>query len=150
MQIRLSIRSGRAAFTIVEMVICFAIMGLVIGGVLTAYTNSAKFTERAGYNLAAQAQAVQVLERVRAALWDTQTVPVTDWTSNLPLCTTNILDLPVSGTNVIWATNYLSISNIVVNAGLNVQIKMISVTTTWPWNGGTQSNTVVAYRAPDA
>jgi len=150
MQIRISNRSGRAAFTIAEMVVCFAIMGLVIGGILTAYTNSAKFTERAGYNLAAQAQAIQVLERVRAALWDTQTVPITDWTSNLPTCTTNVLDLPVSGNNVIWATNYLSISNIVVNAGLNVQIKMISVTTMWPWNGGVQSNTVVAYRAPDA
>src|ERR1700761_7055499 len=112
MQIRLSNRPRREAFTIAEMVICFAIMSLVIGGILTAYTNSAKFTERAGYNLAAQAQAVQVLERVRAALWDTQTVPVTDWSTNLPTRTTNILDLPISGTNVVWATNSLSITNI--------------------------------------
>lgn len=150
MQIRSSNRSGRNAFTIAEMVVCFAIMALVISGVLMAYVNAARFTVRAGYNLAAQAQAVQILERVRAAVWDTQTTPVVDNTTNMPaFTTTNILELPMSGTNAVWCTNFLAVSTITVSTNPFVTIKMIQVNTFWPWNGAVCSNSVVAYRAPD-
>ena len=149
MQITSYKSSVRAAFTIAEVLVCFAIMGLVIGGILTAYTNTAKFTERAGYNLAAQAQAVQVMERVRAAVWDTQVTPNVDYTTNLPAVTTNIMELPIAGTNVVWATNTLSVTTLIVNTNLGVVLKIIQVTTTWPWNGAVQSNTIVTYRAPD-
>lgn len=142
-------RSAESGFTVAEMVVCFAIVGLVIGGMITAYTNSAIYTERAGYQLAAQAQAVQIMERVRAAIWDTQSFPPRDATTNLPSVTTNILELPVIGTNVIYCTNFSKVSTVTTDPSLNVQVKMIQVTTMWPWNGKTMSNTIVTYRAPD-
>ena len=150
MQTKLCGHSGRRAFTIVEIVVCFAIMALVIGGMISAYTNAAFFTERAGYQLAAQAQAVQIVERARAALWDTQAVPNVDYTTNLPSVTTSFLELPIAGTNVVACTNYFRVTNITNNASLGVVIKMLQVTTIWSWNGRAMSNTIVTYRAPDA
>lgn len=149
MQLKTCKRCGRNGFTLAEIVICFAIMGLVIGGMITAYTHSALFAERAGYELAAQAQAVQIMERVRSAPWDTQSYPPKDATTNFPSVTTSILELPVIGSNVVYCTNYTSVSTLINDPSLNVQVKMIQVTTMWPWNGRTLSNTIVTYRAPD-
>lgn len=149
MQTRVNQTSGQAGFTLAEMVVCFAIVGLVIGGIITAYTNSSNFAERSGYALAAQAQTIQVLERGRCATWDTQLNPPVDNTTNLPATTTSILDLPVSGTNVVWCTNSYSVSTLTVTANPPCYVKMISVTTTWPWNGRIMTNMMVAYRAPD-
>ena len=149
MQIKLNKAFRQAGFTIAEMVVCFAIVGLVIAGIITAYSNSSHFAERAGYALAAQAQTVQVLERSRAALWDTQTIPITDYTTNLPAVTYSILDLPISGTNVVYCTNTYSIATLTVTNNPPTYIKMITVITTWPWNGVIMSNVMVAYRAPD-
>jgi prepilin-type N-terminal cleavage/methylation domain-containing protein len=149
MQMKFNKSSGNAGFTLPEMLVCFAIVGLTMGGILTAYTNSALFTTRAGYSLAAQAQAIQVLERVRAATWDTQSVPVVDNTVNFPAQTVSVLELPISGTNVIYATNHLSVTTVIVSANPLTTVKMIQVDTTWPWNGQVSSNSIVAYRSPD-
>jgi len=149
MQTQLNKSSGQAGFTLAEMVICFAIVGLTIGGILTAYTNSSVFAERSGYALAAQAQTVQILERARCATWDTQLIPQVDNTTNLPATTTAIMELPIAGTNVVWCTNNYSVSTLTVSANPPCYVKMISVTTTWPWNGVTMTNVMVAYRAPD-
>ncbi len=141
------------------MVICFTIVALVIGGSMTAYTHSALFTERAGYQLAAQCQAVQQFEHVRAAVWDTMAVPPVDNTTNFPngivsganvsFVTTNILELPISGTNVIYATNFLTITTITVTNNPPTYVKLVQVDTFWPWNGVVMSNVMVAYRSPD-
>ena len=149
MQLQIKKSSGRAAFTLAEMLICFAIVGLTMGGVITAYTNSALFSARSGYQLAAQAQAVQVLERARAAMWDTQAVPVVDQTTNIPGTNVAIMELPITGTNVVYATNILTVSTITVSVNPPITCKMIQVNTTWPWNGMIFSNVIVAYRAPD-
>jgi hypothetical protein len=128
---------------------CFAVMSLVIGGILTANTNSSFYAERAGYALAAQALTVQAVERVRAATWDTGATPVVDTTTNFPATTTAILELPIAGTNAVYATNTLSVSTITVCTNPACYVKMIQVTTTWPWKGQVMSNFMVAYRAPD-
>lgn len=150
MQIKFRPSLGREAFTLVEMMVCFAIMGLVIGGTITAYVNAGLFAERAGYELAAQAQAVQMMERARAASWDTQLIPAVDYTTNLPAVTTSFLELPISGTNIVACTNFFSVVNITNDTSLGVVIKMFQVTTIWPWRGKTMTNTIVTYRAPDA
>jgi Tfp pilus assembly protein PilE len=149
MQTQLKKTSGKAGFTLVEMVVCFAIITLVIGGMLTAYSNAAIFTERAGYQLAAQCLAVRQVEHVRAALWDTQSNPIIDNTTNLPSTTVALLELPVSGTNAIYATNQLTVTTITNTLFPPSYIKMIQVYTTWPWNGGVMSNVMITYRAPD-
>ena len=150
MQTKLRKRSATQAFTLVEILLCFAVMALVIGGMLTAYAHAGLSAERAGYELAAEAQAVQTIERVRAAKWDTQSSPAVDYTTNVPTTTINVLEIPVAGTNVIYCTNSLTVSNVTNNAALGVVIKMIQVNTTWPWNGRVMTNSIVTYRAPDA
>jgi hypothetical protein len=149
MQTQLKKTSGEGAFTIAEIIVCFAIMALVIGGMLTAYSNAALFTERAGYQLAAQCLAVQQVERVRAALWDTTTTPIVDNTTNLPAITIALLELPIAGTNAIYATNQLTVTTITNSANPPVVVKMIQVYTTWPWNNTVMSNVMICYRAPD-
>jgi hypothetical protein len=149
MQTQLNKSSGNSAFTIAEMVVCFAIMALVIGGMLTAYSNAALFTERAGYQMAAQCLAVQQMEHVRAALWDSQATPPVDNTTNLPAMTISLLELPIAGTNAIYATNQLTVTTLTNSVNPPVLVKMITVYTTWPWNNTVMSNVMICYRSPD-
>jgi len=91
--------------------------------------------------------ASQQLERTRAAKWDTLGFPVVDVlvSSNFPPVT-NILDVPISGTNIVYATNITTITTV----SLSPPLKMIRVDCSWPFMGrGTYTNTVFSYRAPD-
>src|SRR5579872_5917716 len=148
--------SSKAGFTLTEVVICIAIMALVFSGVLTGYVQSSKRAEWSGYCLAAQALGVRVMEQFRAASWDTQSIPPVDQTTNVPTLTAATLDVPISGTNVIWATNYATVTQITVSSNPAVYVKMIRVDTVWPsrssafWQGSAwYTNTIVTYRSPD-
>ena len=140
----------RAAFTLVEVLVCMMVMGLVFAGILTGNTQSSIRAEWSGYNMAAQALAVQQLEEFHAAAWDTQASPVVDWTTNFPASLTNTLDLPISGTNAVWVTNFVTITNLTIASNPPVNIKMLRVDTVWNWrNTRLFTNTLVTYRAPD-
>jgi len=140
----------RAAFTLVEVLVCMMVMGLVFAGILTGNTQSSNRAEWAGYNMAAQALAVQQLEQFHAAAWDTQATPVTDYTTNFPASVTNTLDLPISGTNAVWVTNFITITNLTIASNPPVNIKMLRVDTVWLWRNTTLfTNTLVTYKAPD-
>src|SRR5208283_302204 len=118
-----SARGRTAGFTLAEVVICLAIIVLVIGSVISAYIGTCFRAQWSGYNFAAQSLAMQELELARTAKWDLNDTPPVDQITNLNLIgwstnasgawsgyTTNTLDLPVVGTNVIWATNYTTVS----------------------------------------
>ncbi len=140
------------AFSLVEVLVSLSITGLILAGVITAYIQSLKRAEWSGYSLAAQALAIQQLEQTRAARWDTQSTPVIDElvSSNFPSPTVIMLDLPVSGTNILYATNYISISTVPVSVAPPVSVKYIEIRTVWPFtNGKIYTNTVATYRAPD-
>jgi len=140
----------RAAFTLVEVLVCMMVMGLVFAGILAGNTQSSSRAEWAGYNMAAQALAVQQLEQFHAAAWDTQASPVVDWTTNFPASITNVLDLHISGTNAVWVTNNITITNIQIASNPVVNIKMLRVDTIWNWRNTTLfTNTLVTYKAPD-
>ena len=103
--------------------------------------------EWSAYSLAAQSLASQSLEQSRAAKWDPKGYPATDQlvSSNFPL-KVQILDIPMTGSNIVYATNITSISTVSVNPPL----KMISVECIWRFlERGLFTNTVVSYRAPD-
>jgi hypothetical protein len=123
------------------------IMGLVFSGVLIGYTRGSQRAEWSGLSLAAEALCVRQMEQVRAVLWDTQNVPITDDTTNIPTRSVMILDIPIAGSNVVYATNTFTISNY-TQAGPSY-FKMITATTTWAWNGKVYTNTLVNYRCPD-
>lgn len=154
-----------SGFTLAEVVITVAVTALIFGGIITAYVQSAYKAEWSGYSLAAQALAIQQLEQARAAKWDTQDTPVVNEITNLNLLSwgcsggvwsgysTNILDLPVSGTNTIVATNFTTVFPVTISAVPLVTIYMVKVDTVWPFVRSGQrvyfTNTVAAYYAPD-
>jgi hypothetical protein len=139
--------AGAAAFTLAETLISITIMGLVFAGTLLAYTRAAERAEWSGYNLAAQAQCVRVMEQFHSVLWDTQVLPNHDDTTNIPSPVVTVLDLPMSGSNAVWVTNFCTVVAF-TNPGPSY-VKMITVNTVWPWKGRTITNTLVTYRAPD-
>jgi len=151
-------RRRPSGFTLAEVVISLAIMGLVFGGILLAYVQSAKRAEWSGHDLAAQAFAIQQLEQARAAVWDTSTNQITNlnivnWTAANAYCwggyTWDTLDVPYSGTNFVRATNYVMLTNITVNASPLVTIWMIRVQTVWRQRGILYTNTMANYFARD-
>lgn len=143
--------NGVKGFTIAEVVVSLAIAAVALGGMIYGYILSGKRSEWSGYSLAAQALAVQRVEQIRAAKWDTQAYPAVDQLNytNFPTVTTGVMDLPVSGTNLVTVTNYTTISTVQISASPLITVKMIRVDTVWPFNGERFSNTVVTYRAPD-
>lgn len=146
-------RAGVRAFTLAEVMISLAIAGVLFAGLITAYVQSSYRAEWSGYSLAAQSLAVQQLEQARAADWDISTIPIKNEITNVPTITAAILDLPVNGTNVIWATNYTTITSVPITNTLGASVYMVRVDTAWPfiWAGKRSyfTNTVADYFAPD-
>ena len=141
------------AFTLAEVLISLAIAAMIFAGVITVYVQSSYRAEWTGYSLAAQSLAVQQLEQARAADWDINTSPEKNEITNVPAITSAILDLPVSGTNVVWATNYTTITSIPITNTIGASIYMVRVDTAWPflWLGQKRyyTNTVADFFAPD-
>lgn len=136
----------QTAFTLVEVVVATTLAAIVIGGMIYAYVQSATRTEWAGYSLSAQALATQRLEQTRACKWDPERNLDEFVQSNFPDQVT-ILDLPVSGTNVVYVTNFTVISWIRTNAPM---LKMIRVDCVWQGpSARLYTNTAATYRSPD-
>jgi len=140
-------RRDLTAITIIEVVLSLAIMGISFGAIVMGYVMSARRAEWSAYSLAANSLAMQRLEQCRAAKWDLLTTPITD-----ELVATNfvdqpsVLDVPISGANITYATNFTAITTISANPPL----KMIRVDCVWPFKGqGLFTNTLITYRAPD-
>lgn len=147
MQINPTRQSRKAGFTLVDTMISIMIMGLVFATSIVAYTRTSERAEWSGYSLAAECLGVRQMERFHAVLWDTQVVPIVDDATNIPLTVVAALDLPLSGTNIIWATNFTTVTTY-TNGGPWL-FKMVQVNTVWPWKGRLFTNTLVTYRAPD-
>ncbi len=154
-------RRHDSGFTLAEVVICIVIAGLVFGGILTGYIQSAKKAEWSGYSLAAQAYGIQQLEQARAAVWDISSTTNVNQITNLNMTGwaysanawrgyswTNI-DIPYSGTNFIRATNFVTVSNVTVSVMPPVSLHSVRVDTVWRFQGENVTNTLVNYYAPD-
>ncbi len=125
------------------------IIGVAVVGIINGYSMAAKRAEWSGYSLAAQALAIQQIEQIRSARWDTQETPVIDNTTNVPLTSVATMDIPIIGTNTIAATNYVSVTTIVVSVTPPVTMKMVRVDTVWPWFDQYFTNSIATFRAPD-
>jgi prepilin-type N-terminal cleavage/methylation domain-containing protein len=139
------VRHLSGGFTLVEVLVSLAIAGLVFGGILTAYTQASRQAEWAGYSLAAQAVGIQQIELARSGVWD-YSIGKNELT-NLNLLaynyntgskvltgrTTNVLDLPVSGANVVVVTNFVTVKMLYLTGLTNVQVQMVTVDTVWPF-----------------
>jgi prepilin-type N-terminal cleavage/methylation domain-containing protein len=150
-------------FTLIEVVVSIAVAGLIFAAIIVAYIQAANFAEWSGYSLAAHSLCVQQLEQAKGAKWDTQVVPPLDELTNCVHLaswsfangtwsgyTNYVLDIPISGTNVVRATNYVWLTDMAISANPPVVIKMLRVQTVWSFRGRAQTNTIATYLAPDA
>ena len=161
-------------FTLAEVVICLAIVTTLFGGIIVAYTNANRRAKWSGYQLAAQALGIQQIEQIRSARWDLYDgiYEVT----NLPLLnktytqvsgasggtmtgyTTNVLNIPITSGNYIYATNFVvdyQTNSLWAGVTTNppVSLRIIRVDTVWSFTWGNSNrlytNTIVTYCAPD-
>lgn len=166
-------RRAIAGFVLAEVVICIAIVALVFGGIIAAYIQSARRAEWTGYSLAAQALAIQHIEEIKSCVWDPSkfTCEIDDYCTNLFTWsatssgfsgytnwtgyTTNILDLPISGTSFVVATNFVTATCVQLTniSASQVYVYKIRVDTVWPFTWGKTNrlytNTVINYKAPN-
>lgn len=152
-------------FTLVEVVMAVAVIALVFSGVLTAYVQTNRQAEWAGYSLAAQAIGIHQVEQARSAVWDFSiakneltNLNLTSWSYNTSTkqgqgYTTRTLDIPISGSNVISATNFVTVKLMGVTGHTNVQVQMVLVDTVWPFPTSTgmrlYTNRTATYFGPD-
>ena len=147
MNISLSNRAAAQAFTLTELAVSLGLTGLMIGGLVSGFLQSAQQAEWSAYCLAAQAQALRGLEQVRAAKWDPYAYPAVDQviSNNFPV-KVDILDIPTAGTNITYATNRFTVHTVSASPPL----KMVRVDCTWRFmNRGIFTNSAFTYRAPD-
>lgn len=139
------LRSRPNGFTLAEVVISLAILGLVVGGTIYGYVNTARVSEWNAYSLAAQSLAFQGVEEARAAKWDPQAWPRVDELGVTNYIQVDILDVPVKKTPT-YATNYISVSWITTNPPL----RQLRADCVWTFaDRGVFTNSVTTLRAAD-
>ena len=137
--------TAATAFTLVEVVIAMAIAALSLGSIVNGYIISSQRAEWSAYSLAAHSLAMARLEQTRAAKWDPDGIPPADQLTNSPN-TVEILDIPRSGTNIVYATNFMTISTISASPPL----RMVRVDCVCKFmSRGAFTNTVMTYRTVD-
>ena len=140
-------RRGASGATLMEVVMALMVAAVAMAGTVAGYILAASRAEWSAFSLAANSLAMMRMEQARAAKWDTQAQPPVDQLepANFPV-ETNVLDIPISGTNVVYATNFTTITTLSTDPPL----KMIRVDCVWPFaRRGPFTNTMITYRAPD-
>ena len=158
-------------FTLAEVVISIGIVATAFSGTVLCYSQLARRAQWSGYSLAAQALAIQQIEQARSAVYD----PAQEYTTtnpdgvnqitNIVLLgrvrsgevvtgyTTNVLDIPYTGTNYVRATNWVTLKPIPISGGSGLRVWMVKVDTTWPFRWGNTTkiftNSISTFCAPD-
>jgi Tfp pilus assembly protein PilV len=148
---RLNLQQGgcmqTAGPTLVEVLVSILILTMAVVATVNGYIFSVHRAEWSAHSLAAHSLAMQRMEQVRAAKWDLVAYPAVDQVvqTNFPVAV-DLLDLPASGTNIAYATNFTTISLV----SSNPPFKLVRVVCVWPFPGrGLFTNTVISYRSPD-
>jgi type II secretory pathway pseudopilin PulG len=147
-------KARTSGFTLPEVVISVGIIMVVFGAIITAYIQGSYRAAWTGYSLAAQAAGVEQLEAAKAAVWDPLQTPVMDQICGLTNSTSVVLALPLTGTNVVYATNYTTVTLLLMTNGTCVSSNyLVQVNTRWPFRWKNQTvyftNIVADYYAPE-
>jgi prepilin-type N-terminal cleavage/methylation domain-containing protein len=147
-------RAARDAFSLLEVMVAFAIFGLVMAGMLYGYVEANRIAEWSSQSQAAMSYAMQGMERMRSAQWDAETIPTATGPGTPDVLGTNYstfevdtLDVPTSG-NPIYATNYITSVQV---SGSGPKLRQITSQVVWTFlsTGQAYTNTIVTLRAPD-
>lgn len=152
-------RVQSAAFSLIELLVSILIFGMMISGLIYGYVQTNRLAEWSAMSYAAQSYALQGLEQVRSAQWDTSSLYGGD---DIPVPTvapyytnfvqTDIMDVPVTGAP-ISIINSITLINAPLAATINSSVKLRQVRSdciwTFPLTGQTFTNTVITFRAPD-
>ena len=141
----------RLGFTLVEVVISLAILGLTVSAILFGYTFCSRQAEWGAYALTAQADAEQRLAQVRVARWTTLTASPIDElvSSNFPM-QVSTRDYNAGRITTFSVTNFTTLTVISTNPPL----KFVRVDAVWSFvprgrAGQIFTNTLFTYRGPD-
>jgi prepilin-type N-terminal cleavage/methylation domain-containing protein len=141
---------AQIGFTLVEVLVAIAIVGLVFTSILTSYVSATDRSEWSAYSLAAQSLALEGIEQVRSAKWDPQAWPVVDDLGVTNLIQVEQLDVAASR-QVVFATNFITVTAVPGP----ITMRQIRADCVWvlesrtPANRGPFTNTAVSLRAPD-
>jgi hypothetical protein len=142
---RKALVGSEAGLSLVEVVVALGIAGVMVIGLVSGYMQTVRVAEWSNYSLAANSMALQGLEQVRAAKWDPEGGVDQVQASLFPI-RWDILDIPFTKTNIVYATNRTTISTV----SFTPPLRMIQVDCTWRFfDRGVYTNTVFTYRAPD-
>lgn len=137
--------AANSAFTLMEVVISLAILGISLSGILTLYVRSAQRADWSGYSVSAQMMALSGLEQCRAAKYDPHGSPPTDAlvSTNFP-SRVDVLDPGIVNGITSYGTNTTTILTLSTNPAL----KLVRVDCTWTYpRRGVFTNSVFTYRA---
>lgn len=140
-------RKKSSAFTLIEIAVALAISVVVMAGIFKGYTMAARRAQFSSYNLAANAMAMQQMESIVAATWVISGTSVTNlFSSSLTNTQIAALCLPNSATNLVYATNYATVTQV----STNPPYVMVQVNCIWNFmDMGTFTNSVAVLRGPD-
>lgn len=136
------------AFTLVEVVVSIMVVGIMLGGLVSLYTQSAVRADWSACSLAGQMMALRGLEQTRAARWDPRAAsPVDELVSTNFPSVVDVLDLGPGGGAIIYATNVTTIQTLSTTPPL----KAVRVECTWyfPWRKAVYTNSIFTYRSAD-
>ncbi len=134
------------ALTLIEVVVALAVAVILLAGMFKGYTLISRRAIYSSYSVAAHALAMKQLEQIVSASW----IPVTS-VSNLfdPSLTapqTNVLGMPGTSTNLIYATNYATVRQV----STTPPYTMIRVDCVWSFmDMGVHTDTVAVLRGPN-
>ena len=139
--------STSAGLTLVEVIVALGISVLAVAGIVVGYLFAIGSAQRSVMYLAASAKAMERMEQVRSAKWDTSSWPAVDQlvASNFPNEVVT-LSLANAGNSAVYATNFTQISQISTDPPL----KTIHVDCVWTFKGAQLiTNAIETCRAPD-
>ena len=138
---------SQSGMTLVEVAVALGIAGLTIGGIINAYNFCTNASQKSALSLTANAMAMQRIEEVRSATWDTVVWPAVDEvqaTNFLPR--TVKLDVSGKGNVVLPATVYTYINQI----SSSPPLKRVRVDCVWRFKASQwMTNTIETCRAPN-
>ena len=145
MRPNVSRRAKVRGFTLVETLTAMVIAAITVAGVASGFMQVFVQGQSSAYSLAAHSQAMRGLEQARAAKWDPNGKDDLGSNTNWPP-QVDVLDLPMSGNNITYGTNRVSVTTISTRPPL----RQIKVECTWNFmNRRVFTNSIVTYRAPD-